>query len=120
MRSAFDLICDRSQIATVIMSIAPAAAFVGASISGPISDYFGRRVAMLLSILGLTVFSIINFFSTNVAFFAACFTLQHVSVHMGYVVASVYVIEILGPNYRHYSIARKFFSGIKRFLLCNR
>ena len=108
MRSEFGLVCDRSQIATVIMSIAPAAAFIGASISGPVSDYFGRRVAMLVSVFALTLFSFVNFFSTNVAFFAACFTLQHISVHMGYVVASVYAIETLGPNYRHYSIARKF------------
>ena len=106
-RSEFGIVCDRSKLGTTIMSIAPGAAFIGAFISGPISDHFGRRRAIILSSLGLTCFSFLNFFTTSIATFAMCFVCQHISVHMGYVVASVYAIEILGPNMRHLSIARK-------------
>ena len=106
-RSEFGLVCDRFTVGSTIMSIAPGAAFIGAFLSGPISDYFGRRRAIILSIIGLTCFSFLNFFTTSVTTFAMCFICQHISVHMGYVVASVYAIEILGPNMRHLSIARK-------------
>ena len=138
MRSDFGLLCENYYLGAFIMSIPPGAHFFGAFISGPISDYLGRRIAMILSIIGLTTFSGMVRKSTVIqphisvyqrknycdhrsgmsAFtwsgisFAACFILQHTFLHMGYVVASVYAIEILGPDMRHLSIARKYLAQI--------
>ena len=108
MRSDFGLLCENYYLGAFIMSIPPGAHFFGAFISGPISDYLGRRIAMILSIIGLTTFSGMSAFSWSAISFAACFILQHTFLHMGYVVASVYAIEILGPDMRHLSIARKY------------
>ena len=57
MRSDFGLLCENYYLGAFIMSIPPGAHFFGAFISGPISDYLGRRIAMILSIIGLTTFS---------------------------------------------------------------
>ena len=57
MRSDFGLLCENYYLGAFIMSIPPSAHFFGAFISGPISDYLGRRIALILSIIGLTTFS---------------------------------------------------------------
>ncbi|XP_041670572.1 solute carrier family 22 member 13-like [Cheilinus undulatus] len=61
----FDVVCDRSGLIEVSQSISMAGILFGALTFGAISDQFGRRIAILLSLFLLSCFGIGVAFSPN-------------------------------------------------------
>ncbi|XP_034036626.1 solute carrier family 22 member 13-like [Thalassophryne amazonica] len=65
----FDLVCDRSIWISASESSYMAGYLFGTLAFGAISDRFGRRVAILLSLLGYSVFGAITAFSPHIYFY---------------------------------------------------
>ena len=88
--------------------MAPGATFIGAAIAGPISDYLGRKIALLIAIIGATCFGLVTAFVPSWQLFIFIFGMIHIFNHIGYVAVCVYAVEILGPSKRHLSMGRTF------------
>ncbi|XP_068160671.1 solute carrier family 22 member 13-like [Antennarius striatus] len=66
MLTEFDLVCDKSSFIEVSQSIYMAGIFFGVLLFGTISDRFGRRCGILLSLLLQVLFGVAVAFSPNV------------------------------------------------------
>ncbi|XP_067681462.1 organic cation transporter protein-like [Haliotis asinina] len=70
--SEWNLICDSEAVTATMTSIQMAGNLVGAIVSGQISDAFGRKVALYLCLLILTVFCTVAGFATSWQMFTVC------------------------------------------------
>lgn len=102
--SEFDLVCDRGWIVPFIISIKAVTGFVGCAIGSPMSDKYGRRVAMLVCAIGQALFAFPMAFMPNWWSFLIIDMIRHGIIQIGYLAASVYVCEVLGPSKRHWAV----------------
>ncbi|XP_046579792.1 solute carrier family 22 member 4-like [Haliotis rubra] len=70
--SEWNLVCDSQAIPATMTSIQMAGNLVGAIVSGQISDAFGRKIALYLCLLILTVSCTIAGFATSWQMFSVC------------------------------------------------
>ncbi|XP_071078880.1 solute carrier family 22 member 15-like [Haliotis cracherodii] len=70
--SKWSLVCDSKTVTATMTSIQMAGNLVGAIVSGQISDVFGRKVALYLSLLVLTISCTIAGFATSWQMFSVC------------------------------------------------
>ena len=75
-------------------------------------DRLGRKTAMGLSMIGVTIFGIILSFVQSWQTFLVIWILLHICMQVGHVSAHVYAVEILGPNRRQLAIIRKLISSL--------
>nr|XP_034829218.1 organic cation transporter protein-like isoform X2 [Maniola hyperantus] len=69
-------------------------------ITGYISDRFGRRVALVLSVLNLGIFGLIRAFSVNYTMYLILQILQTTFGAGAYSTAYIFATELVGPKYR--------------------
>lgn len=108
----FGLFCDKQIIPTVIASCTFVAFFIGAAAAGYVSDRFGRKRTVLIGISFGSIFGLLLRFMPTWWSFLIFWLLMHTFLHLAYISASVYVIEILGPAKRHYGQAMSIGFGI--------
>ncbi|XP_023935700.2 organic cation transporter protein-like [Bicyclus anynana] len=69
-------------------------------ITGYISDRFGRRIALIISVLNLGVFGLIRAFSVNYTMYLILQLLQTTLGAGAYSTAYIFATELVGPKYR--------------------
>ncbi|XP_067145243.1 organic cation transporter protein-like [Centruroides vittatus] len=100
--SQWDLVCDREWYASFSQAIYMAGFMLAVLIFGQLSDRFGRRPIILLSI-GITfVAGLIGAFSVNFAMYAASRFLVAMGASGLFTAAFVVLVEIVGPEYRSF------------------
>ena len=96
------LFCDKEIISTIITSLTFVAFFIGAFLSGIVSDRFGRVKTTLVATLTSSLLSfLLRLMPTWWAFMIVWLPMQG-SFHIAYIAVSVYIVEVIGPSKRHY------------------
>ncbi|TRY61932.1 hypothetical protein TCAL_08872 [Tigriopus californicus] len=96
----WDLVCQRQHLPRMIQMGFFAGNFVGVSLSGPVADYFGRKIAYMSFVTMWILASVSSYFTTNLYAWAACrFVIGGCS--LAYVnVASVLAVELTNGKWR--------------------
>ncbi|CAL4133749.1 unnamed protein product, partial [Meganyctiphanes norvegica] len=98
--SDFDLVCDRAYLSPLASTCYMAGMLVGSIVLGDISDRFGRKVALIISVLLIGVSGILSAVSPNIIMFL----ITRVFTGMGGVAlfATVFIlaVEFVGAEYR--------------------
>ncbi|XP_045160403.2 organic cation transporter-like protein [Mercenaria mercenaria] len=68
--SEFGLVCGRDYIPSLIMTLQVAGLLAGNILAGQLSDLIGRKPPFFTSIILITVFNLVGFFSVNWVMFA--------------------------------------------------
>uniref|UniRef100_H2YPC1 Major facilitator superfamily (MFS) profile domain-containing protein n=1 Tax=Ciona savignyi TaxID=51511 RepID=H2YPC1_CIOSA len=98
--SQFNLVCDRVYLDTLANTLFFAGVFIGSALVGPLSDWFGRKVAMFICCIGLASTGIGCAFSPSYEVFVvtrvltACFSIP------AFIVQFTYTTEISGIAWR--------------------
>ena len=108
----FGLFCDKEILSTVIVSLTFVSYFIGAGLSGYISDRFGRKRTVLIGLAVGNLAGLLLRFMPNWWSFLIFWMFMHLGIHLAYIAASVYVIEIVGPAKRHYGQAMSIGFGV--------
>ena len=80
---------------------------------GQAHSYF--KPALLFAIVGVEVIASLTGFMPSWELFAFLYFLIFVFAHVGYVAACVHSVEILGPKWRHLSIAREYYFTVSNY-----
>ncbi|KAK2140709.1 hypothetical protein LSH36_1273g00024, partial [Paralvinella palmiformis] len=99
INSKYNLVCDSSWMSELTSTIYMGGVLVGSVISGLISDKFGRKVPMLLFMVGYEVFALVQAFAPNYTVFVIVRFLNSVCNVSSYLCAYVIVMEIFGPTH---------------------
>ena len=96
----FDLVCARTSIAALVSSAYYIGGFFGSMVAGMISDNFGRKSVLIVSILGTIISSICGSLSPNVwVLFALNILVGGCSVAC-FSTLYVYQLEYVPPSFR--------------------
>ena len=96
--SDFNLVCEKAWIAPFIVSIRCVSGMIFSPIGSYLGDKFGRKPAMIFSGILQTALSLPLPFMSNWWSFMILDTLLQGVITVGYMAASVYLVEILGPS----------------------
>ncbi|XP_071803338.1 organic cation transporter protein-like [Asterias amurensis] len=105
----FDLICDDAIIGSTLVSIHFAGCLVGSSVTGQISDIFGRRTAVLVSLIGVVLTGVGMSFSQSYALIATLKFFNGCFIPALLIVTYVRTIEMFPPGLR---VRSHFGSGL--------
>jgi len=98
----YGLFCEKEIISTIIASLTFVAFFIGAFLSGIVSDRFGRvKTTFVSTLTGSLLSLLLRLMPTWWSFLIVWFFMQG-SFHIAYIAASVYIVEVIGPSKRHY------------------
>ncbi|XP_070699277.1 organic cation/carnitine transporter 2-like [Pempheris klunzingeri] len=96
----WDLVCDDRWRKPLTSSLFFCGVLAGSIVSGQISDRYGRKIVLFVTLAVQTVFTIIQTFSPSWVVFCALFFVVGVGQISNYVTAFVLGTEILGPRVR--------------------
>ena len=96
--SDFNLVCEKTWIAPFIVSIRCVSGMIFSPIGSYLGDKYGRKPAMIFSGIFQTALSLPLPFMPNWWSFMILDTLLQGVITVGYMAASVYLVEILGPS----------------------
>ncbi|XP_006166984.2 solute carrier family 22 member 5 [Tupaia chinensis] len=96
----WNLVCEDDWKAPLIISLFFVGVLLGSFISGQLSDRFGRKNVLFVTMGMQTGFSFLQIFSTNFEMFAVLFFLVGMGQISNYVAAFVLGTEILGKSIR--------------------
>ncbi|XP_071317526.1 organic cation/carnitine transporter 2-like [Trachinotus anak] len=96
----WDLVCDDRWKNPLTSSVFFCGVLTGSFISGQLSDRYGRKIVMFVTIAVQTVFTLIQVFSPSWVIFCAVFFVVGLGQISNYVSAFVLGTEILGPRVR--------------------
>ncbi|KAK2140710.1 hypothetical protein LSH36_1273g00029 [Paralvinella palmiformis] len=99
INSKYNLVCDRSWMAELTSTVYMGGVLVGSVISGLISDRFGRKLPMLMFMIGYFLFALLQAFAPNYTLFVVFRFFASVSSMSTYLCTFVIVMEILGPSH---------------------
>ncbi|KAH7424021.1 hypothetical protein KP509_12G085900 [Ceratopteris richardii] len=117
--SQWDLVCDRAYLQGFAQSAFFIGGILGSSIFGHLSDWkLGRRGALALSTISLSVFGMLTAVAPNYGIYVICRALTGAS-SSGLAVASyVLIMELIGPSCRAtVGLSTMYFFPIGSFLL---
>lgn len=96
--SDFNLVCETAWIAPFVVSIRCVSGMIFSPIGSYLGDKYGRKPAMIFSAIFQTALSLPLPFMPNWWAFMILDTLLQGVISVGYMAASVYLVEILGPS----------------------
>ncbi|XP_008140721.1 organic cation/carnitine transporter 2 isoform X1 [Eptesicus fuscus] len=96
----WNLVCDDDWKAPLTVSLFFVGVLIGSFISGQLSDRFGRKNVLFVTMAMQTGFSFLQIFSKNFEMFAVLFVLVGMGQISNYVAAFVLGTEILGKSIR--------------------
>jgi len=97
--SQFNLVCNNNYLVSLSQSIYMFGIMVGAIVSGILSDKYGRKLIMLISLFGMLIFGIATSFSSSIAVFIFlrwCVAVFNISA---YTCGFVYCMEMVGGKW---------------------
>lgn len=100
--SEWDLICNRTYLASLAQSIMQIGILTGSVIFGYISDRYGRKPSVLISLFFEVVFVAASAIVPNFEMFLACRFLIGVMVGGTMLCCYVFLIELCGKSFRSY------------------
>ncbi|GFO36513.1 organic cation transporter protein [Plakobranchus ocellatus] len=103
METDFNMVCDASIYKYHFKMITFFGSFCGAILTGFLSDLYGRKLIFLSSLLAAVVVTLIQLVSPFLWIFLGTRFLQGVCGAGVFSVSFVYVMEIVGPNYRMFA-----------------
>ncbi|XP_068591099.1 organic cation/carnitine transporter 2-like [Cebidichthys violaceus] len=98
--SEWDLVCDNRWKNPLTSSIFFCGVFTGSFISGQLSDRYGRKIVLFVTLAVQTLFTLFQAFSPSWTVFCAMFFVVGVGQISNYMAAFVLGTEILGPRVR--------------------
>ncbi|KAF3705600.1 Solute carrier family 22 member 5 [Channa argus] len=98
--SEWDLVCDDRWKTPLTSSLFFCGVLTGSFLSGQLSDRYGRKIVLFITMAVQTLFTFIQVFSPSWAAFCAVFFVVGMGHISNYVAAFVLGTEILGPRVR--------------------
>ncbi|KAK9955957.1 hypothetical protein ABG768_015795 [Culter alburnus] len=96
----WDLVCSDDWRVPLSTSLFFSGVLTGSMISGPISDRFGRKIVLFVTMMIQTVFTLIQVFSPSWLIFCILFFIAGMGQISNYLVAFALGMEILSPSIR--------------------
>ncbi|KAK3776071.1 hypothetical protein RRG08_046738 [Elysia crispata] len=99
----YQMVCTNSILKSHFIMITFFGSFLGAFITGSFSDLFGRKLVFVSSLIVAMVATVIQLLSPFYWLFLASRFVQGLSGSGVFGVSFVYIMEVVGPNYRMFA-----------------